>query len=291
MSNEASLPMISNRMKKNFRSIFAMLILMSPVLGVFYWIYNRNDRKLSLVIMAGQSNMSGRGALPKSPPPPLKNVFVFGNDDQWHPAIEPLDSEVNQVDLISEDRNPGFSPGTAFAQSIIEKRPDILIGLIPCAKGGSAIEEWQKNSERTSLYGSCLRRIKIAEESGSVVAMLFYQGETDALDFTNAAKWASRFSRFVDDIRADLENSNLPIVFTHLPYKNGEEYVAWEVVKAQQEIVKISNTALVKTVDLTLFSNAHLDTQSHVVLGKRYADALNALDVNWKPYEKSYLFW
>jgi hypothetical protein len=57
--------------------------------------------KLSLFILAGQSNMSGRGDVPANQvADPL--IFVFGNDYRWRVALEPIDSSEGQVDEVSE---------------------------------------------------------------------------------------------------------------------------------------------------------------------------------------------
>ena len=47
--------------------------------------------RLSLFILAGQSNMSGRGEIRSEPLPVNPRVFVFGNDYRWHYGIEPMD--------------------------------------------------------------------------------------------------------------------------------------------------------------------------------------------------------
>jgi hypothetical protein len=95
--------------------------------------------KLSLFILAGQSNIAGRGQVPKSGQNTNSRVYVFGNDYRWRIAVEPIDDPSNQVDKVSEDSDAGFSPALAFATSLLERRPDMAIGLIPCARGGSSI--------------------------------------------------------------------------------------------------------------------------------------------------------
>ena len=92
--------------------------------------------RLSLFILAGQSNMAGRGEIPKSGQNANSRVFVFGNDYHWRIAVEPIDDPSNQVDKVSEDPDAGFSPALAFATSLLVQRSDMVIGLIPCARGG-----------------------------------------------------------------------------------------------------------------------------------------------------------
>ena len=100
--------------------------------------------ELSLFILAGQSNMSGRGKVPAAGQNTNPRVLVFGNDYRWRIAVEPIDDPSNQVDWVSEDQDAGFGPALAFATSLLEQRPDMAIGLVPCARGGSSIYQWQR---------------------------------------------------------------------------------------------------------------------------------------------------
>ncbi|MCB1171347.1 MAG: sialate O-acetylesterase, partial [Leptospiraceae bacterium] len=135
--------------------------------------------KLHLFVLAGQSNMSGRG---KPLDQPLDNsIYLFGNDGNWKPAREPLDSCENQLDEVSCDEGAGTGPGLAFALELRKRRPDMAIGLIPCAKGATTIFEWDRRLVENSLYGNCLSRIRVASQMGEVKAVLFLQGEWDAL--------------------------------------------------------------------------------------------------------------
>ena len=56
--------------------------------------------KMSLFILAGQSNMSGSGPLTPASSVTHPRVFVFGNDYRWHLGSEPIDSPSGQVDHV-----------------------------------------------------------------------------------------------------------------------------------------------------------------------------------------------
>jgi hypothetical protein len=77
--------------------------------------------KLRLFILAGQSNMSGRGDIPQSVSETNSKIYVFGNDYHWKLASEPIDDPSNQVDKVSEDSKAGFSPSLSFATTILEQ--------------------------------------------------------------------------------------------------------------------------------------------------------------------------
>ena len=122
--------------------------------------------KLSLFILVGQSNMSGRGEMPTQSQEINSRVFVFGNDYRWHYAVEPIDNPAGQVDLVSLDNNAGYSIATAFANTVLVKDPGLIIGFIPCAAGGSSIQKWQRNLSDQTLYGSLLKRARAASSMG-----------------------------------------------------------------------------------------------------------------------------
>ncbi|MEO1400996.1 MAG: sialate O-acetylesterase, partial [Cyanobacteria bacterium J06635_1] len=178
--------------------------------------------QLHLFVLAGQSNMSGLAELPANQTI-HPQVFTFGNDYHWQPAQEPVDSPIGQVDLVSLDPEAGFGPSVAFAKAMLADNPDLVIGLIPCANGGSTITAWQRDRSDQTLYGSCLKRIQAASTMGKVSGVLFFQGEADALDPKSAVAlqpaadaWATRFTQFATDLRSDLAQPTLPIVYAQI---------------------------------------------------------------------------
>ena len=121
-------------------------------------------------VLAGQSNMSGRGALTDLTPSERSidaNIRVYSNDGKWHPAVDPLDDATGQIDAVSVDRQAAVGPGLFFARTIsaASHRP---VAVVPCAKGGTTIGRWAPGGGRDTLYGSCIARIR--EAGGHVPA-------------------------------------------------------------------------------------------------------------------------
>jgi hypothetical protein len=241
--------------------------------------------RMLLFVLAGQSNMVGWAELPpeeerrRDP-----RIYVFGNDYRWRPGLEPVDDARAQVDRVSEDRAAGFGPSMAFALESVARRPDTVLGLIPCAKGASSIEEWQRSLSDQTLYGSCLKRIRAAEPMGEVAGVLFFQGEADALEPTqarvplHAADWAEWFTRLVSSLREDLGDAELPVVFAQIgTTTHGEAFTAWESVKAQQASVALRRVSMIRTDDLDTFDGLHFTAESYRTIGQRFAEAYRAL--------------
>jgi hypothetical protein len=254
----------------------------SPTLRVWATIdIPKSERgRVSLFILAGQSNMSGRGTeYPIEPYDP--RVLVFGNDYRWHTAAEPIDDPFNQVDKISEDVDAGYSPSTAFANALLKRNPQLVIGLIPCAKGSSSIAEWQRNLSDQSLYGSCLKRARAASTVGRLAGLLVFQGEADAMDAiqfpehsVNPTRWSALFSVFINDFRQDLNTVDLPVVYAQIGTNNAPEaFPNWELVKVQQRLTQLADSAMITTDDLPLLDSVHFTTESSRIIGIRFAEA------------------
>ena len=112
-------------------------------------------KDLTIFILAGQSNMSGRGKLPVPKEfDGVKEIWNYANSGRWEEAREPLDDPTGQVDRVSIDEVPGIGPGLAFAVRM-RHLSGKSIGLIQCAKGASSMEMWRTG-------GGSLRRVRSA---------------------------------------------------------------------------------------------------------------------------------
>jgi hypothetical protein len=265
------------------RPIFAPM----PTVSVEDDIPEEFQGELSLFILAGQSNMAGRGEVPESGQNTNPRVFVFGNDYHWRIAAEPIDEPSNQVDKVSEDPDAGFSPALPFAMSLLEQRPDVVIGLIPCARGGSSIDLWRRSLSENTLYGSCLKRVRAASTMGNVAGILFFQGEADAIAqelfqeselFPN--EWGDRFEVFVNDWRNDLGLPELPVVFAQIGTNTAPDiFINWAIVKEQQRSVEMPFCVMITTDDLALRDPVHFTSESYQIVGQRFAEAyLNLIE-------------
>jgi Carbohydrate esterase, sialic acid-specific acetylesterase len=90
--------------------------------------------------------------------------------------------------------------------------------------------------------------------------------------------YAEMFEKFVTDMRADVGNPNLPVVFAQIgSNKNSEKYVNWEIIQQQQESVTLACSAMITSDDLELRDEIHYTTSSYQIIGERFADAFHAL--------------
>lgn len=241
-------------------------------------------------LLCGQSNISGRGLLSELPAdqsqvfPNIARIFLYGNDGIWKQGYEPTDDPTNQVDSRTADTGTGdsavgTSPGMAFANRMLDLLPaGSEVGLIPCAKGSEEISAFRRVWSREYIYGVTMARAYEASLMGPIAGIVWGQGESDTLDANKAAYWRENFSNLVADMRTDLKNLSLPIVYYRLNNKSPANHPYWSTVRHCQEVICMDKVAWVDCDDRTFKSDKmHFTTADQLVMGARFADAMFSL--------------
>jgi hypothetical protein len=229
------------------------------------------ERDLYLIALAGQSNMSGAGdvnALPVGFPKNGPRIWNFSNANTWELAKEPVHSN---------DEHPGVGPALAMADAFTTKYPHVSVGLIPCAKSGSGIAQWQPNLSQSSLYGSCLYRQKQAAQQGKLRALVFWQGGGDGKDKKRAESWGENFKRMVMAWRTDIGDPKLPVILLVVTpaEQTLRKYPYRDVVRQQQLSVQMPYLTKIETIGYDHYSDGiHLTTLGQLALGPVIATAL-----------------
>ncbi|KAK1321833.1 putative carbohydrate esterase [Acorus calamus] len=224
-------------------------------------------------ILAGQSNMSGRGGVHNNvwdgviPPEcrPDPSIQRLSASLQWEEAHEPLHADIDVYGVC------GVGPGMSFANAV-RSRNAVMMGLVPCAVGSTSIDDWSKGGK---LYGTLIRRAKAAVSGGGTIrAVLWYQGEKDAISEELARAYRPKMERFVGDLRGDLALPSLLLIQVAIatgqgPYK--------DIVRAAQKAINLPNVVTVDALGLQIAEDhVHLTTQAQVQLGKMLASAYMA---------------
>lgn len=234
-----------------------------------------------IFLLAGQSNMSGRAPLAGLPAfRHIDRVRTYRNSGEWTSTAEPIDDRDRSVYPVGDD-DASASPGSAFGDRLAELRPNAVIGLVPCARGATGIDQWARNLSTSALYGAMIARARAAASDGELKGLIWFQGESDAANATLANAWPGKFNRLVADVRSDLRHARLPVVMTVLgPDPNRSDFPAWPIIVERQRTMALpDNCVRVSAQDLAGQPNdpIHLDTPSIVTLGRRWAEALHAL--------------
>ena len=229
-----------------------------------------------LYILAGQSNMAGRGKVAEQDTQIHPRVFALNKEGQWQPAIEPL--HFDKPNIV------GVGPGLAFGKAMAKYKKHVRIGLIPCAAGGSPISSWTEggyhNQTKSHPYDDALRRARIAMQSGVIKGIIWHQGESDSKP-ERAQVYQAKLEELIATFRRELDNKNLPFVVGKL----GDFYVARnpnaQTINAILEKIPLTvkNTACADVTGLTPKSDlVHFDAKSERELGRRYAELMIKLE-------------
>ena len=242
-----------------------------------------------LVLLAGQSNMSGRGYLTDEDVKIIPQLNALRWDGVWIPAADPFNYDrINMLGLSNSDdpyeekaldingiRRCGVGPGRTFGKLLKKHFPDAEIGLVPVSVGGTPIAAWMPggkdpHSDRHPYDDAIKLARKALLDGGEFVAVLWHQGETDANKHTQNYKEALK--EVINNIRTNLNIPHIPVLLGGLgnflnPEWEAEKYT--EMIK--QAAAELDNAGFVSAENLQhRGDNLHFDTPSQHELGRRY---------------------
>jgi hypothetical protein len=226
---------------------------------------------LHVYLLIGQSNMAGRGVIEEADKVPHPRVFMLNKENAWVQAVDPLhfDKPIAGVGL-----------GSTFGRVMAEADPEVTIGLIPCAVGGTPLARWQKGKD---LYDQALVRARAALVDGELKGILWHQGEGDSKREEDAKSYGERLAQMVTDLRADLGAGDVPFVAGRLgeflQSKDGTP-VFFDVVNAGIDSIatRVPKAAVVPSTGLKHKGDGvHFDSASLREFGRRYAAAMQKL--------------
>jgi hypothetical protein len=231
---------------------------------------------LQIFLLAGQSNMAGRGEIEAEDRVPIPRVFALNRELEWTPAVEPVHFDRPYV---------GSGLARPFAKYLLEANPSASIGLVPCAVGGTGLNLWTPGGD---LYENAITRMRVALKSGRLRAILWHQGESDSGSEELARSYRERWTRFIEGLRNDLGGQDVPVLIGQLgefiyKEKGGNSPYA-QVANEQLALIPlyVPKTAFVSAAGLTHKGDrVHFDRASLNELGRRFALAYLTLDPVW----------
>ncbi|MBO4884522.1 MAG: sialate O-acetylesterase [Clostridia bacterium] len=118
-------------------------------------------------LMIGQSNMAGRGDIGDVPPIANPALKVLRNG-RWQRLFVP----------VNPDRPfSGISLAESFADAY-QRDHGVDVGLIPCADGGTRIDQWREGG---LLFDHAVMQARLAERTSTIAGVLWHQGESDSV--------------------------------------------------------------------------------------------------------------
>ncbi len=241
---------------------------------------------IDVVLLAGQSNMVGLGInneLSVTQKAPVPNVSIYYNSSVHQNPKGKTWLQLAPGFGVSSNR---FGPELALGRRLHEAWPQRTLALIKVAEGGTAIHDrWlAKTGDLYKLLVSEVKaqlaalQAKHPNHQLRVLALVWMQGESDAIKSVHASAYEQRLTSFVDAVRMDLGLPKLPMIAGLIAPQGGWPY-AKIVRSATRNVSKVRlPMEVVETNDLPMHAAdvAHYDTASTLVLGRRFADAVIA---------------
>lgn len=150
------------------------------------------------ILIIGQSNMAGRGFVSEVEPIDNKNLFVLRNG-RWRAMYVP----------VNPDRvKSGINLVESFADRYA-KDHDVEVGIIPCADGGSCLDQWVPGS---LLFDHAVFQAKLAQRTSTIAAVLWHQGESDCSP-KRYPVYEKKLKVIMDAFRKELDLYDVPFLF------------------------------------------------------------------------------
>jgi hypothetical protein len=215
--------------------------------------------------------MAGRGPIEPQDQVAPARVWMLDRNLNWVPARDPM-----HFDRPSA----AVGPGRTFGIVLAEAHPEIQIGLVPTAVGGSSIVAWTPGATHAETgafpYDEALVRARAAARTGTLKGILWHQGEADSTP-PLAREYPGMLRELVERFRRDLGMPDLPFLIGQLGRFASS---LWSEGRVQIDAVhraiatELPNAAFVSAEGLTdVGDGLHFDAAAARELGRRYAAA------------------
>ncbi len=257
----------------NIRGLENQTSFTTTVSGADSAFFKVGIEKREIYLLIGQSNMAGRAPIEEEDEGGIEGCELFNSSGEWEAAANPL----NQYSTIRKDLDlQQLNPGCGFALRMREEHPDITLGLVVNARGGTSITDWEKGDD---YYEAAVARVEDALAGGGcrLAGILWHQGEANS-SLTNS--YMGYLTTMIEDLRADFGDPDLPFVAGQLEQDDVTETVKERPINDYIILLPtlLDRTAVATTEGLTTLDGTHFDTESQRELGRRYAEALLSLE-------------
>ena len=245
-----------------------------------------------LYILAGQSNMDGRGEVSKLPKKLQKKseqdiIFYrnpIGSSDGWKELAPGYSFAPKKGKKLPSST---FGPEIGFVQAMHKVNPTQKLALIKGSRGGSSIRrDWApgqagKPDTQKELYIMLLETVTLAttalKKDGHTYTLrgfLWHQGESDSK--LSSEKYQKALETLIKRVRNDLKSPKLPVVVGEVFDNEGKRdhtRAAIQATAAASDTVGLVSSEGTSTWDKT----THFDAKSQLLLGQRYAEEIQKL--------------
>lgn len=231
------------------------------------------------ILMIGQSNMAGRGFINEVPMICNERILMLRNAG-WQMMAEP----------INYDRpNAGIGLAGSFAAMCCMEHEGEQIGLIPCAEGGSSLDDWAVDK---NLFKNAVIQAGFAMQDSELIGILWHQGESDSYG-GGYQTYYKKLQVIIESLRKELNAFEVPLIIGGLGDflgKNGFGLNCTEYELVNEQLLKFAreqeNSCFVTAEGLTPNPDGiHMDAVSQRRFGVRYYEAFVKREHVLKPIE------
>ena len=231
------------------------------------------------ILMIGQSNMAGRGFINEVPMICNERILMLRNAG-WQMMAEP----------INYDRpNAGIGLAGSFAAMWCMEHEGEQIGLIPCAEGGSSLDDWAVDK---NLFKNAVIQAGFAMQDSELIGILWHQGESDSYG-GGYQTYYKKLQVIIESLRKELNAFEVPLIIGGLGDflgKNGFGLNCTEYELENEQLLRFAreqeNSCFVTAEGLTPNPDGiHMDAVSQRRFGVRYYEAFVKREHVLKPIE------
>lgn len=231
------------------------------------------------ILMIGQSNMAGRGFINEVPMICDERILMLRNAG-WQMMAEP----------INYDRpNAGIGLAGSFAAMWCMEHEGEQIGLIPCAEGGSSLDDWAVDK---NLFKNAVIQAGFAMQDSELIGILWHQGESDSYG-GGYQTYYKKLQVIIESLRKELNAFEVPLIIGGLGDflgKNGFGLNCTEYELVNEQLLRFAreqeNSCFVTAEGLTPNPDGiHMDAVSQRRFGVRYYEAFVKREHVLKPIE------
>jgi len=231
------------------------------------------------ILMIGQSNMAGRGFINEVPMICNERILMLRNAG-WQMMAEP----------INYDRpNAGIGLAGSFAAMWCMEHEGEQIGLIPCAEGGSSLDDWAVDK---NLFKNAVIQAGFAMQDSELIGILWHQGESDSYG-GGYQTYYKKLQVIIESLRKELNAFEVPLIIGGLGDflgKNGFGLNCTEYELVNEQLLKFAreqeNSCFVTAEGLTPNPDGiRMDAVSQRRFGVRYYEAFVKREHVLKPIE------
>jgi hypothetical protein len=226
-----------------------------------------DKHNLWVFIMAGQSNMAGRGQVEPQDTLPNPRVLALNQYGEIVVAKSPLH--------FYEPTRTGLDLGYRFGNIITSHLPDsVSVLLVPTAIGGSSISQWLGDEEfrGVRLLSNFGEKSALAGEIGTFKAVLWHQGESDSNE-RDIPFYRERLASLLSQFREYTGEVQLPVILGELGLHDKNALNRGRINEIIHEYALDDlRAAVVPTTDLGhIGDSTHFNSEALRTMGERYA--------------------